>query len=70
MSESVFIYFSARQVSEIILNESSKNTQNALRNETNTRHFTKTKVSLILSPVFRTVFGIFLAPLVCLKYVK
>jgi hypothetical protein len=30
LTESVFRFFSARQVSEIILNESSKNTQNAL----------------------------------------
>jgi hypothetical protein len=61
---------------EIIFNESSKNTQNVLIewlwNEI-TRTFTKTKVyvvSLILSLVFKTVFEIFLAPLVCLKSVK
>jgi hypothetical protein len=56
-----------------IINESSKNTENALiewfRKET-TRFFMETKVygvSLILSLVFKTGFRIFLAPLVCLK---
>jgi hypothetical protein len=74
--ESVFRFFPARQVSEIILNESSKNTENALiewlRKEI-TMFLTKTKVylvSLILSLVFKTGFGIFLAPLSCLKSVK
>jgi hypothetical protein len=64
-SKSVFRFFPARQVPEIPLNESSKNTENALiewpRKET-TRYFTKTKVyvvCLVLSLVFETVFGIF-----------
>jgi hypothetical protein len=43
-------FFSARKVPEIILNEYSKNTENAfiewLRNET-TRYFTKTKVYVV-----------------------
>jgi hypothetical protein len=75
-NDCVLSFFQAHQVSEIILNESYKNTEHALvewlRNET-TRCFTKTKiyvVSLVLSLVFKTVFGIFLAPLVCLKSVK
>jgi hypothetical protein len=75
-SESIFSLFPARHVPEIILNESSKNTENALiewlRKET-TRYLTKTKgyvVFLALSLVFKTVFGIFLASLVCLKSVK
>jgi hypothetical protein len=64
-SEFVFILILSRQVPEMILNESSKNTENTLRKET-TRHLTKTKgcvVSLVLSLVLKTVFGIFLAPL-------
>jgi hypothetical protein len=58
------------------LSESSKNTENApiewLRKET-TRYFSKIKVyvvSLVLSLVYKTVFGIFLAPLFGLKSVK
>jgi hypothetical protein len=58
------------------LQESSKNTQNALiewiRNET-TRCFTKIEVyvvSKVLSLVFKTVFGIFLAHIFCLKSLK
>jgi hypothetical protein len=77
LSPNLFLKFlPARQAPEIILNESSKNTENALiemlRKET-TRYFTKTKVyvaSLVLSLVFKIVFAIFLASLVCLKSVK
>jgi hypothetical protein len=64
------------QVPEIILNESSKNTENALIEwlpKETTKYFPNTKVyvvSLDLSLVFKTVFGIFLAPLVYLKSVK
>jgi hypothetical protein len=75
-SESFIRFFPARLVPQIILKESSKNTQHALiewlRKET-TRYFTKTKVnvvSLVLSLVFKTVFGIFLTSLICLKSVK
>jgi hypothetical protein len=71
-----FRFFPARQVPEIILNKSSLNTENVfiewLRKET-TRFFTKIKVhvfSSVLSLVFETGFGTFLAPLVCLKSVK
>jgi hypothetical protein len=66
---------SARQVPEIILSESSKDSENALiewlQKET-TRYFPKTKeyvVSFVLSLACKTVFGIFLGPLVCLKSV-
>jgi NADH:ubiquinone oxidoreductase subunit 5 (subunit L)/multisubunit Na+/H+ antiporter MnhA subunit len=69
----VFKFFSARQVSEIFLNKSSKKTENALMaSERDNKVFPKTKVyviSLVLSLVFKTVFGIFLSPLVCLKSV-
>jgi hypothetical protein len=64
------------QVPEIFLNESSKNTENALIEwlpKETTKYFPNTKVyvvSLDLSLVFKTVFGIFLAPLVYLKSVK
>jgi hypothetical protein len=73
---SVSRFFPARQVPEIILNESSKNTGNALLGgfgKSLQGFFTKTKVyvvSLGLSLVLKNVFGIFLAPLVCLKSVK
>jgi hypothetical protein len=63
--KTVFGFFPARQVSEIILNESSKNTENYLiewlRKRT-TRYFQKMKVCvvfLVLSIVLKTVFGIF-----------
>jgi hypothetical protein len=77
LSPNLFLKFlQSRQVPEIILNESSKNTENALiellRKET-TRYFTKTKVyvvSLVLSLVFKIVFAIFLASLICLISVK
>jgi hypothetical protein len=73
----VFRFFPARQIPEIIIfNKSSKNTENALiewlQKET-TRYFTKIivyAVSLVLSLVFKTVFGIFLESLVLLKSVK
>jgi hypothetical protein len=75
-SEPVFRFFPARKVYEITFSESSKNTENApiewLQKET-TRYFLKTKVYVIpsvLSLVFKTVFGIFLTPPVCLKSVK
>jgi hypothetical protein len=55
--------FPARQVPEIIFNISSKNTGNALKS-------TVYVISLVLNLVFKTVFEIFLAHLVCLKYVK
>jgi hypothetical protein len=66
----------ARQAPEIILNESSKNTENALIEwlpKETTRYFPKIKVyvvSLDLSLIFKTVFGIVLAPLVYLESVK
>jgi hypothetical protein len=66
----------ARQDSEIILNESSKSTENSLiewlQKDTAT-YFLKSKVyvvSLILSLVSKTSFGIFLAHLVRLKSEK
>jgi hypothetical protein len=75
--DSVFRFFPARQVPEVILNESSKNTENALiechRKETLRFFFLKTEVyvvSLALSLVFKTVFGNVLAPLVGLKSAK
>jgi hypothetical protein len=72
----VFGFFPALRVSEIILNESSKNTENAFIEwvwKENTKYFPKIKVcvvSLVLSLVFKSVFGIFLTPLVCLKPVN
>jgi hypothetical protein len=66
----VLRFFQARQDFEIILNESSNNIENVhiewLWKET-IKFFTKTKVyvvSLFLSLVFKTVFRIFLAPVV------
>jgi hypothetical protein len=64
LSPNPFLDFpQTRQVSEITLNESSKNTQTALiewfRNET-TRYFTKTKVYVVYlgwSLVIKTIFG-------------
>jgi hypothetical protein len=72
LSPNLFLDFPARQFREIILKKSSKNTQNALIEwlwQESTRYFTKIEVcvvSLVLSLVFKTVFKIFLAPLVCL----
>jgi hypothetical protein len=73
--DSVLSFFPARQVSEIILNESTESTDYALiewlQTET-TKYFLKSKVyvvSLVISVVSKTGFGIFLAHLVCLKSV-
>jgi hypothetical protein len=69
-------FYLARQDFEIILNESFNNTENAhieWHRKKTIRYFTKIKeymVCLVLSLVFQTVFGIFLAPLVRLKSVK
>jgi hypothetical protein len=69
-------FFPARQVSEIILNESSKYTENALIERLQkdpTKYFPKSKyyvVSLVIILVFKTGFGIFLAHLICLKSEK
>jgi hypothetical protein len=57
----------ARQVPEIILNEYSRNTENALRNH---KAFYKVFYKHFFSVVFKTVFGMFLAHLVCLKSLK
>jgi hypothetical protein len=76
MNETVFIFSPARQIPEIILNESSKNTENAFIEwllKKTIRYFTKIKVyvvSMVLSLVFKTVFEIFLARLACLKSLK
>jgi hypothetical protein len=68
-------FFPARQVSEIILNESSKSNENALEwlQKATTKYFLKSKVyvvSLVSSVVSKTGFGIFPAHLVCLKSEK
>jgi hypothetical protein len=65
----VLSFFPARQVSEIVLNESSKSTENALI----TIFFLKSKVlvvSLLINVVCKTGFVNFLAHLVCLKSEK
>jgi hypothetical protein len=69
LSPNLFLDFS--QVSEIILNESSKKIQNALNGFGKT--FLRNKVyvvSLVLRIVFETTFGIFSTPLVRQKSVK
>jgi hypothetical protein len=69
--DSVLSFFPARQVSETILNESSKSTE-WLQKDT-TKYFPKFKVyvvSLIIGVVSKTGFGNFLAHLVCLKSEK
>jgi hypothetical protein len=74
--DSVLSFFSARQGSEIILNISSKNTENALiecLQKDTTKYFLKSKVyvvPLVISVVSKTGFEIFLAHLVCLKSEK
>jgi hypothetical protein len=80
--DSVLSFFLARQVSEMdgspqwILNESSKSTENALiewLQKDTTNYFPKSKVyvvSLIISVVSKTGFGIILAHLVCIKSEK
>jgi hypothetical protein len=72
----VLDFFPARQVPELILKEPSKNTENAsiewLQIEI-TKYFPNTKVYvffLTLNLVFKTVFGIFLTPLISFKSVK
>jgi hypothetical protein len=75
-SETVFRFFPAHQVPEIILNKSSKITENAFIEwfrKATTRYFMKTNVNVVpfvLSLVFKTIFGNFLASLVCQKSVK
>jgi hypothetical protein len=64
----VFSFFLTRQVSEKILNESSKNTIKCPNWVT--LKFKVYVVSLIISVVCKTGFGIFLAHLVCLKSEK
>jgi hypothetical protein len=66
--DSVQSFFSARQVSEIILNESFKSTKNAQIETTKIykKHFPKSK-EVSLSVVSRTGFGIFLTHLGGLK---
>jgi hypothetical protein len=64
----IFEFFPARQVFEIILNESSMSLNVLIEwlRKDKTKFFTKTRVyvvSLMLSLVFKTVFGIFLAAL-------
>jgi ADP-heptose:LPS heptosyltransferase len=74
--DSVLSFFLARQVLDVILNESSKSTENALiewLQKATTKYFPKSKyyvVSLIISSVSKTGFVIFLAHLVCLKFEK
>jgi hypothetical protein len=71
--DSVLSFLPATQVSEIVLNESSKSSENALiewLEKDTTKYFLKSKVyvvSLVMSVVSKTAFGIFLAHLVCLK---
>jgi hypothetical protein len=73
---SVHSFFPVSQVSEIVPNESSKSTENALIKwfqKNTTKYFLRSKVyvvSLIISVVFETGFGIFLAHLVCHKSEK
>jgi hypothetical protein len=75
-SESVFRFFPACLVPEIFLNTSSKNTENALVEwfqKRKTRYFSKTKVhvvSLVVHVIFKTIFGVLFAPLVCLKSIN
>jgi hypothetical protein len=70
-SEPVFKFFPAR--TEIVLNESFKKTESALIEylcKVTSRYFTKIKinvVSLVLSLVFKTVFGVFLGKSVKLE---
>jgi hypothetical protein len=70
--DSVFSFFPARQGSEIVLNESSKITENALQKNT-TKYFRECKVNVVffvINFVSKTGFGIFSAYLVCLKFEK
>jgi hypothetical protein len=70
------VFFPARQVSGIVLNESFKSYENVLiewLQKDTTKYFLKFKVyvvSLVINVVSKTGFGIFLAHLVCLKYAK
>jgi hypothetical protein len=68
--EAVNRFFPARQVPKKIFNEFSRNTENALSWERDHKVIYEIKVyvvSLVLSIVFKIVFGMFLSPLVCLK---
>jgi hypothetical protein len=73
---SVLSFFPARQISEIILNEPSKSTENALigwLQKVTTKYFLKFKVyvvSLVINLISKTGFGILLAHMVFLKSEK